>query len=121
MKFLIVDDSRAMRKIVARTLRQAGFGEHDCVEAENGADALAKVPAEKPDLILCDWNMPEMNGLELLTQLRGAGHTMKFGFITTEGTPEMRQRATDAGADFLLQKPFTADQMESVLNAHLVG
>ena len=71
MKILIVDDSKAMRMIVTRTLRQAGYGDHTFVEAVDGADGLAKVASEAPDLVLSDWNMPEVTGIEFLRALRG--------------------------------------------------
>ena len=109
MKILIADDSRVMRQIVIRTLRQAGYDDHDIIEAEDGADALAKVGVEQPDLVLSDWNMPNMTGLECLQALRSAGSGVPFGFVTSEGSPEMREKAADAGALFLIAKPFTAD------------
>ena len=115
MKILVADDSRVMRQIVIRTLRQAGFDGHDIVEAEDGADALAKVGAEKPDLVLSDWNMPNMTGIECLQALRSSGSGVPFGFVTSEGTPEMRKLAEDAGARFLVSKPFTADDLEHAL------
>ncbi|MED5371971.1 MAG: response regulator [Myxococcota bacterium] len=115
-RILVVDDSRAMRMIVKRTLRQAGFGSHTIEEAEHGQDALDKIQANEPDLILSDWNMPVMNGLELLETLRGQGQNIKFGFVTSEGTPEMRTKASDAGALFLIAKPFTAFTFEQTLN-----
>jgi two-component system chemotaxis response regulator CheY len=59
--------------------------------------------------------MPEMTGIELLEALRGEGNRVKLGFVTTEGTPEMRARATEAGALFLIAKPFTADQFKDTL------
>ena len=74
MKVLIVDDSRVMRQIVTRTLRQAGYTELALVEAANGLEAFEVVQAENPDLVLSDWNMPEMNGFDLLKSLRGRGH-----------------------------------------------
>jgi two-component system, chemotaxis family, chemotaxis protein CheY len=70
MKVFVVDDSRAMRMIVKRTLRQAGFDNIDIIEAENGRDALAKIRVENPGLILSDWNMPELDGYGLLEALR---------------------------------------------------
>ena len=109
MKILVTDDSRVMRQIVIRTLRQAGYDDHEIVEAEDGADALAKVSSEKPDLVLSDWNMPNMSGIECLEALRSAGSTVPFGFVTSEGSEEMRGKAADAGALFLIAKPFTAD------------
>jgi two-component system chemotaxis response regulator CheY len=82
MDILIVDDSRTMRMIVKRTLRQAGFGSHSVREAENGHDALNQIKTKKPDLILCDWNMPVMTGIELLNALNDARIRVKFGFVT---------------------------------------
>lgn len=109
MKILIIDDSKAMRMIVKRTLKQAGFGDATMSEATNGREGLAAIEADKPDLVLCDWNMPEMTGIELLRELRARGNEVKFGFVTSEGTAEMRQQAQDSGAAFLISKPFTAE------------
>lgn len=109
MKILIIDDSKAMRMIVKRTLKQAGFGDATMSEATNGREGLAAINADRPDLVLCDWNMPEMTGIELLRELRTQGNDVKFGFVTSEGTPEMRQQAADSGAVFLISKPFTAE------------
>ena len=109
MKILVADDSRVMRQIVIRTLRQAGYDDHDIVEAEDGADALAKVSSEQPDLVLSDWNMPNMTGIECLQAMRASGSTVPFGFVTSEGSPEMREKAANAGALFLIAKPFTED------------
>ncbi len=119
MKILIVDDSKAMRMIVKRTLRQAGFGGHDIKEAVNGKDALSVMNGWTPGLILCDWNMPEMNGLELLKNVKSEGIPGAFGFVTTEGTAEMRAAAIDAGARFLITKPFTAQTFEAELSKYL--
>ncbi len=116
MKILVADDSRVMRQIVIRTLRQAGYSHHDVVEAENGRDALEKVYAESPDLVLSDWNMPEMNGIDVLTTLRGSGSQVPFGFVTSEGSEEMRSRAAAAGALFLIAKPFTAETFSDALD-----
>ncbi len=109
MKILIIDDSKAMRMIVKRTLKQAGFGDATMSEATNGREGLTAIGADRPDLVLCDWNMPEMTGIELLRELRTQGNDVKFGFVTSEGTPEMRQQAHDSGAVFLISKPFTAE------------
>jgi two-component system chemotaxis response regulator CheY len=115
MKVLIADDSRVMRQIVVRTLRQAGYTLDIC-EAENGRLALDAVAAENPDLVLSDWNMPEMSGLELLQSLRAQGAAVKFGFVTSEGSAEMRSMAEDAGALFLIAKPFTAHTFKEALD-----
>ncbi|MFG1610150.1 response regulator [Actinoplanes sp. NPDC049265] len=116
MKILIADDSRVMRQIVTRTLRQAGFGDHDLVEAADGKEALDKATAEGPDLVISDWNMPEMTGIEVLRQLRSAGNAVKFGFVTSECTPEMQQQAEAAGSLFFIVKPFTAERFDEVLS-----
>lgn len=119
MKILIVDDSRAMRMIVRRTLRQAGYGQHDIEEAANGREGYEQIQSTKPDLVLCDWNMPEMTGIELLQKLKDEGHGVKFGFVTSESTDEMRARANEAGALFLIAKPFTPDSFKGALAPHI--
>lgn len=116
LRILIVDDSSVMRKIVTRTLRQAGFGGHDLEEAENGVDALEKIEADAPDVILSDWNMPEMTGIELLRALNEKSLEIPLAFITSECTDEMKEQANEAGAIAFLTKPFTAASMESVLS-----
>src|SRR4029079_6484838 len=88
MKILIADDGRVMRQIVTRTLRQAGFDGHDLVEAADGQEAFDMAMSEKPDLVLSDWNMPQLTGVEVLRQLRANGVQVPFGFITSEGSPE---------------------------------
>jgi two-component system chemotaxis response regulator CheY len=110
-RIMIVDDSKAMRMIVRRTLKQAGFGAYDVEEATNGSDALVKIRADAPRLVLSDWNMPDMSGYELLTKLREEKIKVPFAMITTEGTPEMRAKAAAAGALFLIQKPFTSEEL----------
>jgi len=110
-RIMIVDDSKAMRMIVRRTLKQAGFGTYEVEEATNGADALVKIRADAPRLVLSDWNMPDMSGYELLTKLREEKIEVPFAMITTEGTPEMRAKAAAAGALFLIQKPFTPEEL----------
>ena len=117
MKILIVDDSRTMRLILKRALRQAGYGRHPTVEAADGKEALEVFEREKPDLILSDWNMPEMNGLELCTAVRESGSRVPFGFVTSEHTPEMRDKAKAAGATFLIAKPFSPDKIDQALSA----
>lgn len=115
MKILVTDDSKAMRMIVTRTLRQAGYSGHDIVEAENGRQALELVSSESPDLILSDWNMPEMTGIDFLRALRASGNATPFLFVTSEGSEEMRAQADEAGALGLIAKPFTADAFAQVL------
>ncbi len=120
MRVLVADDSKAMRMIVIRTLRQSGVEIDEIREAVDGADALAAVPDFRPDLILSDWNMPNMTGIEFLTALRGGGDTTLFGFVTSESNPEMKDRALAAGAGFLLTKPFDGERFADVIGS-LVG
>ena len=117
MKILVADDSRAMRMIVVRTLRQAGFGGHDVLEAQNGREALELVAGHDPGLILADWNMPELSGMQFLQTLRARGFTTPFCFVTSEGSEEMREQAAAAGALGLIAKPFTADAFGDLLSA----
>jgi two-component system chemotaxis response regulator CheY len=114
IRALVTDDSRVMRQIVIRTLRQAGY-DWDVREASDGAEALAAIQADEPDVVLSDWNMPNMTGIELLRGLRAAGYQTPFGFVTSEGSPEMRSTAEEAGALFLIAKPFTPEAFREVI------
>ncbi len=114
MNIMIVDDSKAMRMIITRTLRQAGF-EGSVVEASNGAEAFEILQSSIPDLVLCDWNMPVMNGIELLEKITETAMQVKLGFVTTESSALMRARAMDAGALFFISKPFTNEAFEEIL------
>ncbi|MFZ5889702.1 MAG: response regulator [Myxococcota bacterium] len=118
-RILVVDDSKAMRLIVRRTLRQAGFGDYEVDEAANGLEAISAIQQHRPDLVLSDWNMPEMNGYELLKALRAQNNDVRLGFVTTESTQEMQALANEAGALFLIAKPFTAEQFQAALKPFL--
>ena len=115
IRVLVTDDSRVMRQIVIRTLRQAGY-DWDVREAADGAEALEAVRADEPDVVLSDWNMPNLNGIDLLRRLRAEGYATPFGFVTSEGSPEMRAQAEAAGALFLIAKPFTPDAFREVID-----
>lgn len=121
MNVLIVDDSRAMRMILRRVLGQVGLADATFAEAADGAEALAFVRATPPDLVLSDWNMPELNGIELLRAIRADGSTIPFGFVTSESTPDMREQAIAAGAQFLVAKPFNAESFELALSSVMAG
>ena len=114
-KLLIVDDSKAMRMIVRRALRQANLGEHQVDEATNGEEALEKLRGSSFDLVLADWNMPQMNGIDLLKAVRSEGMAVKFGFVTSEGTDDIRNLAMQSGAQFLIVKPFTPEALHDAL------
>lgn len=113
---LVVDDSRVMRQIVIRTLRQAGYDDWEIIEASDGQEALDLALAEQPDLILSDWNMPNMTGIDLLRSLRARGSDIPLAFVTSEGSQEMRDQADAAGALFLVAKPFTPEAFRAALD-----
>ena len=115
MKILVVDDSKAMRMIVRRNLVQGPVVGLEITEAASGIEALAAIEADMPDLVLSDWNMPEMNGIELLRELRSRGCEVRFGFITSESQAHVEDEALDAGAMFVMVKPFTAEDFNSML------
>ncbi len=121
MDILLVDDSKTMRMLVQRAIRQAGYRSLSFGEAENGVQALESMHQEKPKLILSDWNMPEMSGIELLQSLRNEGNKTPFGFITSESSPEIRDIAISSGASFLLTKPFNPDDVQAALDPFLEG
>ena len=115
MSILVADDSRVMRAIVMRTLRQAGYGKYTVKEASDGEQAHREVLAAPFHLVLADWNMPGMSGLELLCALRAAGSTVPFGLVTAAGSSDIREQAQASGA-FVIAKPFTADAFRQVLD-----
>jgi two-component system, chemotaxis family, chemotaxis protein CheY len=114
MRALIVDDSSVMRKIVERSLRQAGIELEKVVEAGNGAEGLAALGKEKVDLILCDINMPVMDGLEFVKSLGTVENAKNVPvvMITTEGSETYVVQALSAGARGYIRKPFTPEQVK---------
>ena len=114
IRALIVDDSSVMRKIVERSLRQAGLDLESIVEASNGAEALAVLQTNVVDLILCDINMPVMDGLEFVRQVHTVENAkdVPIVMITTEGSEAHVVQALSAGARGYIRKPFTPDQVK---------
>ncbi len=114
-RILAVDDSNSMREMVAFTLRSAGF---DVAEAPDGADALELARKETFRLVLCDVNMPRMDGISLVKALRELPD-YKFTpllMLTTESGPEKKQEGRAAGATGWLVKPFNPEQLISTIN-----
>jgi two-component system chemotaxis response regulator CheY len=111
---LIVDDSSVMRKIVERSLRQAGIELSEVMEAGSGTEALTAIQSKKPDLILSDINMPVMNGLEFVKKLQEiAGMSdVPVVMITTEASESHVVEALSYGAKGYIRKPFTPDQVK---------
>ncbi len=114
VRALIVDDSSVMRKIVERSLRQAGLDLSEVREAGNGAEALGALKDSGVDLILCDINMPVMDGVEFLRQLQGQEHAkgVPVVMITTEGSESHVVQALSLGARGYIRKPFTPEQVK---------
>ena len=115
---LIVDDSRVIRKVSRHIVESFEF---EVSEAENGRDALAKCEDAMPDLILLDWNMPVMTGIEFVTALRAKpdGQQPKVVFCTTENEPATVGRGIAAGADGFVTKPFDDATLKAKL--HRIG
>lgn len=111
---LIVDDSAVMRKLVERALRQAGLDLTKVFEAGNGAEALAVIQDNDVDLILCDINMPVMDGLEFVKQLSTMEKMRKVPvvMITTEGSESHVVQALSSGAKGYIRKPFAPEQVK---------
>jgi two-component system, chemotaxis family, chemotaxis protein CheY len=114
VRALIVDDSSVMRKIVERSLRQAGLDLSEVREASNGAEALGALKDSGVDLILCDINMPVMDGIEFLRQLQTQQHAqgVPVVMITTEGSESHVVQALSIGAKGYIRKPFTPEQVK---------
>jgi two-component system chemotaxis response regulator CheY len=114
VRALIVDDSSVMRKIVERSLRQAGLESLAVFEAASGVEGLEVLRSKQVDLILSDINMPVMDGLEFVRQLRlqKLAEGVPVIMITTESSEEHVKQAIEAGAKGYIRKPFTADQVK---------
>ncbi len=116
LRFLVVDDFSTMRRIVRNLLKELGF--MNVEEAEDGADALAKLQSSAYDFVITDWNMPNMDGLELLKNIRSdAGlATLPVLMVTAEAKKENIIAAAQLGASGYVVKPFTAAILEEKLN-----
>jgi len=123
IRALIVDDSSVMRKIVERSLRQAGVEMTEVFQAGNGAEALSVLQDTAVDLILCDINMPVMDGLEFVKQLSGVANAkgVPVVMITTEGSEAHVVQAISCGARGYIRKPFTAEQVKEHVIPVLAG
>lgn len=115
IKVLVVDDMSTMRRILKNVLRQIGFS--DIIEAENGQDALTKLKAGGFGLVVSDWNMPVMQGIELLRAVRADAElkTLPFLMVTAEAQKENLIEAVQAGVSNYVVKPFTAEILQGKL------
>ena len=116
-KVLVVDDSAVMRQIIKKNLKELGFAELS--EAEDGAAGLKKAGEEPVDLIVSDWNMPNMTGLEFLKEVRADAKLKGIAFImvTSEADNEKIMEAVQAGVNQYIVKPFNAVQLEEKIKA----
>lgn len=116
MIVMVVDDSRQIRRHVGRTV--ASFG-HEVMDAEHGKECLVKVAEQKPDVILLDWNMPEMDGLETLEALKADPATSDITVImmTTENKEEKIELAMEKGASEYIMKPLTKEVLQERLDS----
>ena len=110
MTLMLVDDSATMRKITALALKTESY---DCVEAENGQDALSKLSAQKIDFFIVDVNMPVMNGFEFVKELRNIMNykDTPVVFLTTETEQDMVSKGKAAGANAWIAKPFKNEEL----------
>lgn len=108
---MLIDDSKTMRNIQRTMLTQMGF--ETLEEAQDGQDALSKLGAFQPELILCDWNMPNLDGLEFVKQARSRGCTAPIIMVTTESEKTKVVTAIRAGVNNYVVKPFTQDVLSA--------
>ena len=113
MRALIVDDSKTMRRIIRGVLE--ALGAKGLEEAENGQDALSKVDAFQPDIILLDWNMPVMDGITFVRTYRGKGRKTPIIMVTTEAEKARVIEAIQAGVNNYAVKPFTPESLSQIV------
>jgi two-component system chemotaxis response regulator CheY len=121
-KILVVDDSAVMRKIIKKNIKESGLLVDEFADAGDGKQALDVVSHDNIDLILCDWNMPNMSGLEFVKTLRSLNLPKKIPVvvITTEGSDSKKSEAKESGADGYLTKPFTPEQLRNALGSYIL-
>jgi len=120
MKFLVVDDSATMRRILVNSLQRIGFGE--CVEAEDGLQALEKFDSSI-SFVITDWNMPVMSGIDLARSLRShdLGRKVPILMVTTRSVREDIVAAVEAGVNNYIVKPFTPQVLKEKIDQVLSG
>ena len=119
MRILIVDDSSTMRRIIINTLNKIGYS--DYVEASNGREAVDKLAAGSIGLVITDWNMPEMSGLDLVKAVRANDQTRHIPLlmVTTNAAKEHIRQAIEAGVTDYVVKPFTPDTIREKIQLAL--
>ena len=114
MKILLVDDSRTIRNIQKGTLKTLGY--EDVIEASDGLDALRVMGETKPDLMLVDWNMPNLDGISLIRKVRETDRSLPIIMCTTEAEKSRVLEAVKAGVNNYVVKPFTAQTLAEKIN-----
>jgi two-component system chemotaxis response regulator CheY len=117
MKILLVDDSRTIRNIQKNVLAQ--LGHTDVLEAADGVEALGVLSAQRPDLVLIDWNMPNMDGLALVQKIREKDKLLPLIMVTTEAEKSRVLQAIKAGVNSYVVKPFTAETLAAKIEQTL--
>ena len=114
MNVMIVDDSSVMRKILTRTLRQSDLVVDEILEASNGEEALEKLKQQSVELVLCDVNMPKLNGLQFVQTVKkeNISPATKIVMVTSEGGLDTVNEAVENGAKGFIIKPFSADDFK---------
>lgn len=123
MKLLVVDDSFTMRKMLVRSLRLAGMKFDDVLEANDGLEALSMIGGDPPDLIICDINMPKLDGLKFLAAVRKQhkSERVKMVILTSKAAKTTEANAMRAGCNGFFAKPFVAEELAEKLEAIMGG
>ena len=119
MKILLVDDSRTIRNIQKNVLAQLGHADTDIAEAADGVEALKALASDRPDLVLIDWNMPNMDGLTLVQKIREKDKGLALIMVTTEAEKSRVLEAIKAGVNNYVVKPFTAEALSAKIEQTL--
>ncbi|MBK7141018.1 MAG: response regulator [bacterium] len=121
LKIIAVDDSPTMRRIIINTLKRAGY--ENVIEATDGKDALAKMKVEHVSFVITDWNMPEMDGLAFVTQIRATDEfkNLPVLMVTTRSVKEDIVEAMKAGVNNYIVKPFTPETLKAKIDQILAG
>jgi len=116
LRILTVDDNPTMRRIILNTLRRVGYS--DIIEASNGKDAMAKLQVEKIDFVITDWDMPEMDGIELVSNIRKSDEfkSLPVIMISTRSVKEDIIEALKTGVNSYIVKPFTPDTLKEKID-----
>lgn len=117
LTILLTDDSSPMRKVLKKTFKAAGYGESEFIEAADGKQGLEKLKTHTVDIVITDYTMPEMDGLEMIRSMKKdpATAAIPVVVVTTEGSSEIVNKFMEQGADGYIKKPFTPEQVRDLL------